>query len=169
MTKKFILFLLKTGERVRIPLNKKTYINPETGRRLKTSALINQHKQFQKHQRYTNKLISNDPTNEYGLKGKLVKHKFGTDYLATFGGFKSIEPRVKEQLYLRYEQKAIVDIQSELNIRRELDDDRAQYVEGEGWIRSEKEILQDYQRHIQPRNRRLYANQTNAVFSRLRK
>ncbi len=171
---KFILFLLKTGKRVRVPLNKKTFLHPTTGKRLKTSALLNQQQQFLNDRRYKNKLIRSDKKNLYGLKETLIPQQFGEEYLEKFGKFKSSNARLKEQLYLRFEEKQMVSLEHELQTRWDINRHRSGLsdtsVEIDGKvIRPEEYIHKDIEALSQPGARKLYKRKVNSVLSNLKR
>ncbi len=48
---KFILFLLKSGKKVRISTANRTYIHPTSGKRLNTASLVKQHNEFVQHKK----------------------------------------------------------------------------------------------------------------------
>ncbi len=172
--KKFILYLLKTGKRVRIPINKKTYLHPITGKRLKTSALLNQQKQYIKDRRNTQKFIRSDKENKFGLKNVLVGQKFGEEYLESYGKFRTPETRLKEQLFVKFEQEEFIKLQTELNTRLEINSWNSNVyksaIEHNGkWIRVEEEIMRDLELINQPGGRRYFNRKVNRVMNDLNK
>ncbi len=155
--KKFILFQLKTGKSVRILLNKKTYIHPVSGKRLKTSALLNQHKQFVNDRNYRNKLIRSGKYDVFDIKRRLGKQKFGTQYLAEVGLIRSSKGRLETRFASRVQEESILNLHNELEIRREIDATKSMvgdtpYLIDGGEVRNERSILQDLQTLIQPDN-----------------
>ncbi len=118
--KKYINFLLKSGTNVRINITKKSYISPITGNRLKTSALLNQQKRFLNDRKYTQKVIRSDKENLFELKSTLLNQKFGEKYLEDYGSFRSSKTRLNEKLYLNFERTQLLELQTELNTRRDV-------------------------------------------------
>ncbi len=148
--KKYILYLLKSGKRVRIPTTKKTYINPDTGKRLSTSALLNNHRKYINERNYNKRLMKNPIYKQSIYSASFKNQTFGDEYITSVGRFSSSKGRLIERLAINNQEMVIKDLQIELNIRRDIGPDGFEYKNGIGVVRDEQEILQELQGIIQP-------------------
>ncbi len=169
--KKYILFQPFPGAKsVRVYLNKKTYINPRTGKRLKTKNLINQHKKYIQSKQYNNKLLRRIEKEgaRPQFRDTFGKIKFGNEYLKKFSKIKTSRARFISHTAKKLERNAYLALQNELEIRRDIDINESYLsdstVKRDGiFVRPAKEILAAIREYKNPRFKNLYQKQAARI------